>query len=234
MSNLLYSVTYILAIVDDLLASDVHARTAISAAKRDAAFHAMADRLLDEDARGSTGSAGKACDTLVRDLLYVRGVRKESDVRTRENFFADGRLRYHGKWYDFDVKTGGNFGPTDGATWTDDDLRIRRKHADGHATRTNGLLFFPIVNRIADLDDLLDYTAVFETQEFIDYLHDNERAIAPRAGYRGIFNVARDGARSTTMVTKFQPQPLARLRNLMADDIDHGDLTTLRDFILSK
>ena len=58
---------------------------------------ALRARLAAEDAKASTGSAGKLLDYLVRDYLMSQGVRSAADVRCRRQDKLDWSIRCSGR-----------------------------------------------------------------------------------------------------------------------------------------
>lgn len=217
-------------------------RTSMSAEKREAAYTEQVARLTAEAARKSTAAAvidRKHIETVVRDLMMVRGIGKASDVRARRADKADVVWYEDGYRLTAEIKTGGNFGtpaapvtitvePGAGRngcdrvsysqTWTWDDI-----------APTADVIVFPIVDAIESLQDLKDCTAVMPRMQFIDILQSPE--LTPRGGQ--VFHITGDGANGVnTPVITFQAGPLKRLRNLLMHLIATGDVDTLQTWLI--
>lgn len=180
-----------------------------------------------ERAKGSTACrfeiGAKPCEGLVRDLLNARGVstivRDESghryvDFSARPNRNTAGECRVYGQ--PCDVKTGGTVNYYADADWTEEDICPNKAY-----------IAFTLLEQASEakdaVDGICDWTAILSRETFIDLCGQ-----ASRKGLRGTFHVTTRGTLS------FQPTPLAKLRAMIQEGIEAGEIETLEGYLLDR
>lgn len=171
---------------------------------KEVAMLEMLTRLAKEKSKGSTAEryavSAKACEVFCRDVWYKYGV-KANDCHARGAERVD--MRIDGK--DVEIKTGGTVAPYVTDSWTEKDIFPRAKY-----------VAFPIITMIESYDEVASWTVVMPRETFLNYC-----AACSRKGLRGTFHVTRGH------VLAFQPTPLRKLREMLAEALYNGDLPTL-------
>lgn len=79
-------------------------------------------RIREEQEKGSTGFMGKWVDCHARDYLLAKGIDREDDFRCRAADKTDFTLRYAGRTYKGEAKTGAGSWKFAKAEWTEADI----------------------------------------------------------------------------------------------------------------
>lgn len=210
----------------------IHAnrQTYLSRTRRLAAYEAQFARLAQERAKGSTAErydlSMKAAENLTRDLTSKSGLRKTGDFRARAQ--SDRDCTIYG--CAGEVKCGGT-------------VSVRAKRNGLPYTKENDFterdilpnakyVVFPIIDRIHSIDDLVTYTAIMSRDEFLTLLEAYATTLCPRMrkgsdALHTIFHI-------TAGVVAFQKQPLDRLRRLLEDLLDQGDIMSLDAYLTEQ
>ena len=172
----------------------------------------MFARCQKEKENGSTAEtftfSQKAIEALLREKAYKK--MRATDYRARPAGKAD--IFIYGKRAE--IKTGGTVLTGNAVTaWTENNLFSKEHY-----------IVFPVINAIYDEDDMLDNTAIFDRDTFIQLC-----ASCSRKGINGTFHVTGRPA-----VVAFQPLPLKKLRDLVMDLIVNGDALTFRTYLMEK
>ena len=172
----------------------------------------MFARLAIEKAKKSTAEtftySQKAIEALLREKAYKK--MRADDYRARPAGKAD--IFIYGKRAE--IKTGGTVLTGEKVnSWNENILFSTEKY-----------VVFPVINEIHDDDDMLDNTAIFDRDTFIQLC-----ASCSRKGLHGTFHVT-----GTPAVVAFQPLPLKKLRELVMELIVNGDALTFRTYLMEK
>lgn len=191
---------------------------------------ALADLEKREESERSKSSTAckyeigaKACEGLVRDLLNIRGVetivRDEAghrvvDFGARPNRGTAGECKIYGRRGE--IKTGGTVNYYASCDWTEEDILPGKEY-----------IAWTLLDEASDatdaVDGICDWTAIIDRATFIDLCSQ-----ASRKGIQGTFHVTTRGTLS------FQPTPLNKLRALIKEGIEKGELETLEGYLLDR
>ena len=216
---------------NDSLRAHAYGRTrySLSVETRTEALQKLEERENAERAKRSTACkysiGAKACEGLVRDLLNVRGVgtrivdecgHRIVDFASRPNRNTAGECRVYDQ--PGDVKTGGAVNYFADADWTEDDICPGKAY-----------IAFTLLEQASEYADavegICDWTAILTRATFIEMCEQ-----ASRKGIRGTFHLT--GSYGTALT--FQPTPLAKLRAMIREGIESGEIETLEGYLLDR
>ena len=216
---------------NDSLRAHAYGRTrySLSVEVRTEALQKLEERENAERAKRSTACkyaiGAKACEGIVRDLLNRRGVgtvvRDESghrivDFACRPNRNTAGECRVYDQ--PGDVKTGGAVNYFADPNWTEDDICPNKAY-----------IAFTLLEQASTYTDAIegicDWTAILSRETFIEMCEQ-----ASRKGIRGTFHLT--GTYGTALT--FQPTPLAKLRAMIREGIESGEIETLEGYLLDR
>lgn len=202
-------------------------RTSLSAEVRIQGLKIL--ELIEEERRskGSTdckyGISAYSIDGLIRDLTNLRGVdyrvsdesgHKVIDILCRPNRNNRGECILYGR--PGEIKSGGcvNYNPP--TDWDECDILPNKEY-----------IAWTLLEEASEAEDpingICDWTAIMSREEFIELC---ERA--SRKGIHGTFHVTTRGPLA------FQPTPLRKLREMIKQMIEDGEIETLEGYLLDR
>ena len=179
------------------------------------AKQAMYDRLVIEAEKKSTAErytmSMKAIEAVIREAVYKR--MKTNDYRARSAKQAD--IILYGKRSE--IKCGGTvISGSAVINWTENDILPNKAY-----------IVFPVIDKIFDEIDAIDNSAILTREQFLTYCEK-----ASRKGVYGTFHIT--GGNNRPAVVAFQPAPLKKLRMMIWNDIQNGELETIGTYIIER
>ena len=208
-------------------------RNALSKATREAEIEKLNARDAEYRAKGSTAEryaiGAHAVEVVARELSLARGcgmIVIDENGTLRPDFCCRPTRMWDGKLYGkpAEIKTGGTVCYNPPADWTEDDILRNKKYVAFCLTPQAEERYLDPDNTDDEVTIICDLTAIISREMFLSLC-----AQASRKGLRGTFHIT-----GKNKVLAFQPTPLTKLREMIKELIDHGEVETLEGYLLSR